>query len=194
MTATKKEMQKALLEELKNNKEYQEVLKIVKANTKGKIWLIGGTVSRSIIKSIYGHSQPKHDLDFLVEGLNDKLITPKGWKISKNRFGNPRLIKGKLEVDIVPLKIAEYIVENKLKSSIKNFLAGTPIDIQALAFDIHNEKLIGPLGIKALQRKEVRINNYKRFSAKAKRKGLTPQELLQQKAKNLWFKAVFIEK
>lgn len=184
-------MEKALIEELKKSKEYLEALKIVKSNSQGKIWLIGGMVSRSIIKSIYGHLQLKHDLDFLVEKLNNKLVIPKNWKISKNRFENPKLIKGNTEVDIVPLETAEYIRENKLKPSIKNFLAGTPLDIQAVAFDIEKEKLIGPLGIKALQKKEVRINNSKRFLARTQRKSRTSEELLQQTAKSLKFKPIF---
>ena len=188
---SKKDMEYFLVKELKKSKEYLEALKIVKYNSQGKIWLIGGMVSRSIIKSIYGHVQLKHDLDFLVEKLNNKLIIPKNWKISKNRFENPKLIKRNTEVDIVPLESAEYITENKLKPSIKNFLAGTPLDIQSLAFGIKKGKLVGSLGIKALQKKEVRINNSKRFLAKAKRKSLTPEELLQQKAKSLGFKPVF---
>ncbi len=188
---THKTMEKALIEELKKSKEYLEALKIVKSNSQGKIWLIGGMVSRSIIKSIYGHLQLKHDLDFLVEKLNNKLVIPKNWKISKNRFENPKLIKGNTEVDIVPLETAEYIRENKLKPSIKNFLAGTPLDIQAVAFDIEKEKLIGPLGIKALQKKEVRINNSKRFLARTQRKSRTSEELLQQTAKSLKFKPIF---
>ena len=188
---TRTEMENALVEELKKNKGYLEALEIVRSNSQGKIWLIGGTVSRSIIKSLYSHVQLKHDLDFLVEKLNNKLVIPKNWKISKNRFDNPKLIKGNTEVDIVPLETAEYIRENKLKPSIKNFLAGTPLDVQFLAFDIEKEKLIGHLGIKALQKKEVRINNSKRFLAKAQRKGLTSDELLQQTAKSLGFKPIF---
>ncbi len=188
---TKKEMESALIRELKNNKEYLEVLEIVKSNSQGKIWLIGGIVSRSIIKLIYGRLQLKHDLDFLVEKLNKKLVIPSSWKLAKNRFSNPKLIKGGTEVDIVPLKTAEHILRNKLTPSIKNFLVGTPLDIQSLAFDIEKEKLIGSLGIKALQRKEVRINNSKPFLAKAKRKKISPEELLQQTAKSVGFKAVF---
>jgi len=188
---THKTMEKALMRELKKSKEYLEASRIVRSNSQGKIWLIGGTVSRSIIKAIYGHQKVQHDLDFLVEKLNNKLVIPKNWKIAKNRFDNPKLIKGNTEVDIVPLESAEYITENKLKPSIKHFLAGTPLDIQSLAFDINKGKLVGSLGIKALQKKEVRINNSKRFLAKAKRKGLTPEELLQHTAKSLGFKPVF---
>lgn len=187
----KKEMEDALVKELKENKEYAEVLDIVKKNTQGKIWLIGGAVSRNIIKAIYKYSQPQYDFDFLVEKLNEKLIIPPGWKLTKNRLNNPRLIRRDTEVDIVPLKTAEYILQNKLKPSIKNFLAGTPLDIQSLAFDIDKGKLVGTLGIKALQKKEVRINNSKRFLARAQRKSLTPEELLQQTAKSLKFKPVF---
>jgi len=188
---SKKEMEHCLVKELKKNTEYHEVLKIVKSNAKGKIWLIGGAASRNIIKAIYKYSQPKSDFDFLVEKLNGKLIIPSGWKLTKNRLNNPRLIRGYTEVDIVPLKTAEYILQNKLKPSIRNFLAGTPLDIQSLAFDIEKKKLIGPLGIKALQKKEVRINNSKRFLARAQRKSLTPEELLQQTAKSLKFKPIF---
>ncbi|MEK6899596.1 MAG: hypothetical protein AABX05_00580 [Nanoarchaeota archaeon] len=184
-------METILIGELKTNKEYQEALTIVKSNSKGKIWLIGGIVSRSIIKSAYGNLQLKHDIDFLVEKLNDHLVIPPGWKETKNKFNNPKLIKEDIEVDIVPLGTSEFIRQNKLKPSIKNFLAGTPLDIQSLAFDIQDRKLIGDLGIKALQRKEVRVNNSKRLLAKAQRKNLSPQKLLQKIAKSLGFKAIF---
>ncbi len=152
---------------------------------------MGGIVSRSIIKSLYRHSQPQHDFDFLVKKLKDPLVVPSEWKINKNRFNNPKLIRGNIEVDVVPLETVESVLERKLKPTIANFLTGTPLDIQSLIFDVDKKELIGDLGIKALQRKEVRINNKKRFSAKAQRKGLTPPELLQQIAKSLGFKPVF---
>ena len=62
---THKTMEKALMRELKKSKEYLEASRIVRSNSQGKIWLIGGTVSRSIIKEIYGHQKVQHDLDFL---------------------------------------------------------------------------------------------------------------------------------
>ena len=188
---SKKEMENALAKELKDNKEYAEVLNIVKKNTLGKIWLIGGAVSRNIIKAIYKYSQPQHDFDFLVEKLKEDLIVSVDWKIAKNKFNNPKFIRGNTEVDIVPLETVESILERKLKPTIEHFLTGTPLDIQSLVFDVDKKELIGDLGIKALQRKEIRINNKKRFLAKAQRKGLTPEELLQQKAKSLGFKAIF---
>lgn len=188
---TKKEMEKALIRELEKNKEYVEVVNIVRKNTQGRIWLMGGAVSMNIIKSLYGYSQPQHDFDFLVKKLKENIIVPTYWKITRNRFNNPKLIKGSIEVDIVPLETVESILERKLKPTITNFLTGTPLDIQSLVFDIDKKELIGDLGIKALQRKEVRINNKKRFSAKAQRKGLTPQELLHQITKSLGFKPVF---
>lgn len=57
--------------------EFKESLEIVKSNSEGDVWLIGGFVCRSIIQGLYGVPMSDDvDLDFIVE-KSKKLICPK---------------------------------------------------------------------------------------------------------------------
>ena len=52
-----KSLGKILFSSLITNRDYHEAIKIVRKNTKGKIWLVGGTVSRTLINTLYGGAE-----------------------------------------------------------------------------------------------------------------------------------------
>lgn len=178
---------KLLLDKLKQLKEYSEIISIVKNNSKGNIYLIGGTVSRTLAKEIYGGTQINQDFDFVVDKLNEELEIPNGWVVTHHKFSNPTFKNGEIEIDIFPFSEYEYIKNNKLEPTIQNFLLGVPFTIQALAFDIKNEKLIGEEGIKALKERKFKVNNIDSAKEVAKRKNTTINERMQLKAKSMGF-------
>ncbi|HLD05561.1 MAG TPA: hypothetical protein VJG90_07610 [Candidatus Nanoarchaeia archaeon] len=51
---------------LQDNPTYEEALEIVRKNSTGKIWIIGGFVARNIAYQLYGHPEPNSDFDFIV--------------------------------------------------------------------------------------------------------------------------------
>jgi len=188
------DLTKRFVEFIENNVDYQKSLKIVRKNSKGKIWLIGGGVSRNLKSLLYGGkiSGASFDFDFIVEEVNSDLILPKGWKIKENRYRNPKFVGEGIDIDFIPIKTISSIKRRKLKPTIKNFLSGTPFTIQSIAFDTKTKKLIGELGINALKMKEFRVNDLVQAKIYASKKGIEINKLIKMKAKSMDFNPIFI--
>jgi hypothetical protein len=161
--------------------------KIVLHNSKGKVWLVGGTVSRILCEELYGTKMEGFDFDFIVQNVNKNTQAPPGWEIGYSKFNNPTFTHGTLKVDLWPISDQHHIKQNKLKSTIKNFFSGTPFTIQAMAYDVKEKKVIGNIGIRALLSREFRVNNAAAAMDEAKRKGVTVDQRLELKAKSMNF-------
>lgn len=177
----------------KKHKEFNAALEIIKNNSQGKIWLIGGFIYRGIASEIYGISKPKIDLDFIVEKNAKEYSLPKNWKISKNRFGNPKFVNRitKESIDFIPIKNIYSIRKRKLEPSIENYLSGVPLNVQSIVFDVYEKEIIGEIGIKSIKDKIVKVNDLEFAEYAAKKKGLTLKEMIYDKAKSLEFKAIY---
>lgn len=82
--------------------EFAQALEVIKKNSKGKSWLIGGCVCRSIIEGLYGIPMPKEtDFDVIVEHLLP-LTLPNGWTSKVNSYGNPKLIGPAYSINMIP--------------------------------------------------------------------------------------------
>jgi len=140
---------------------------------------VGGGLSRTLISNLYGGVKTEVDYDFIVNTLNSQLILPDGWKVTTNKYGNPKLIKEKQTIDIMPLDTIHSIKRRKLTPTINHFLTGTPFTIQSLAYNIKSEELVGPIGIKAILTKTVGINNLKQAMYNTKLKGTTVKSVFR---------------
>src|SRR3990167_4093868 len=149
----------SFLSGVKNCQEFIEALEIVKRNSSGKIWLIGGFVYRTITSQLYGLPKPEVDLDFVVENSVLEFDLPDGWIVNINRYGNPKLVNGKKKIDYVPLRNIHSIIQRKIEPTIENFLTGVPLTVQSVVYDVNENRVIGEIGINALQRKVVEANN-----------------------------------
>lgn len=181
---------KIFLDKIKANEDYKEIINLVKNNSQGNIYLVGGTVSRTLVCELYGGIQKNQDFDFVVDSLNENLVIPNGWKVTFEKFGNPTFKKNQVEIDIFPLSDHEYIKKNKLEPTIQNFLDGVPFSIQALVFDIRNEKLIGKTGIESLRTMKYKVHNVESAKEVAKMKKVTINERMKQKGKSLNFEII----
>lgn len=174
---------------LEKDKRYQEALGIVRANSKGGVWLIGGYVFRNLIRELYGRGKPSKDLDFLVEEPVKRFNLPRGWKIEESRFGSPKFIKGDEQIDFIPLGNVVHINFYGLERTIANFLERVPFNIHSIAYDVQRKRVIGRIGKEALKQKIVRVNDLKMAELYAKRYKTTIESLLRKKAKELGFEA-----
>lgn len=176
---------------IKNCEEFKEAIDIVKKNSSGKIWLIGGFVYRTIAGQLYGLPKPRVDLDFVIENPVPDFDLPNGWKVGINRFGNPKLVNRKKQIDYVPLKNIYSIRQRQIKPTIKNYLTGVPLTIQSIAFDVRENRIIGEIGIDALRRRVVGINDlfFAKYAAQKKNKSL--RVMIQEKADDLGFTPIF---
>jgi len=172
---------------LKKDKKYQKALKIVKTNSKGKIWLIGGYLYKNLIRRIYKKGEKPKDFDFIVKKINTKVILPKRWKIERTYFGDYRFTKNKEQIDVIPMDNFDKRILNGKKPSIPIFLESNMLNIQFFAYDINKEKLIGKHGIKAINDKVVRVYNLKFAKMFSKFKKWTLEEYLRKKAKEVNF-------
>lgn len=175
----------------KDCKQFTEASDIVKKNSFGKAWLIGGFVYRTIASQLYGLPKPDVDLDFIVENHVSDFDLPDGWAVNLNRYGNPKFVYGKKQIDFVPLKNIYSILQRNLEPTIENYLTGVPFTIQSIAFDVYDCLIIGEVGIAALKKRIVEVNNLSnaKYSAQKKNKALTV--LIQEKADSLGFSAIF---
>lgn len=175
---------------LKNDELYQETLQLVRKNSSGNIWLIGGYLSRNLANMLYGTGDPdKGDIDFIVEKLNGHFITP-DWQVQLNDFGNPKLKKGDTTMDVVPLENIYSIKQRDLDSTIDNFLTGTPLTFQSIVYDTTSGKIIGDIGINSLITRTIGINHQEFAKTAAKIKKMTLDDYIEKYAQSFGFKRI----
>jgi hypothetical protein len=170
------------------DKELALATEIVKQNSDGKIWLVGGSVYRNLIREIYGGTkQDSIDFDFIVENEKGKIILPEGWKLEFNHFGNPKFV-GKFEIDFVPLKKVYSIAKRKLEPTIENYLIGTPLNIHSIAYGIDDKRIIGEIGRRTLEEKVVRVNDLEMAREAVKKYGQHAIDMAKKKAEDIGFR------
>lgn len=180
------------LEGVKNISWFEEGLSIVKSNSTARIWLIGGAVYRSIIEQLYGTPIPeKTDLDFIVERAAERIELPESWEEKRTRFGSPRFVSGKKQIDFVLLQNIDMIGYRNIEHSIENYLAVTSLNVQSIAYDVYGSKVIGEKGMDAIMRKVVEANDLEVAEYTASMAGRTADAMIQKKAASLGFTPVF---
>ena len=184
-------LQDSFKRELDSSEVYSEARRIILNNSLGGVWLIGGAVFRNLAYLVHTSKKPNVDLDFIVEHDKTPHILPEGWAEGINRFENPKFFNANKQIDLIPLSNIYSIISRNLSPTIGNFLSGVPLTMQALVYDVKNEKLIGEKGLDALQRKVVEVNDLRFAKYAAKKKGKSLRQYIQEKADELGFLAVF---
>ncbi|MES2471071.1 MAG: hypothetical protein V4526_02465 [Patescibacteria group bacterium] len=174
------------------HKSFLEAVSVAENNSEGSVWLIGGYIYRTLATTLYGAKPLREqdvDFDFLVERLPKKIKVDKSWTVSTNRYGNPKLIRGDLKIDLIPIEHVRHIVRQGLKPTIKNFLSGTPLGIQSIVFNLRTRDVLGHIGISAIRRKIVEVND--RLSAEyyCGAKMMPLDAIIKKKAEELGFTA-----
>ena len=178
---------------IEQDKKYKEALEIVRKNSNGKIWLIGGAVYRNLVKLFYGAKIGEiKDYDFIVEDVSLPLNfdLPIEWREGElSRFGGYKFFRQDLtnSLDFVELRRVFHIVERKVMPEINNFLLYTPLNIHSLIWDIDKQVLKGEIGFDALERRVISANDKQMLELMAARYGKTPGEIIKEKAEELGF-------
>lgn len=180
---------------VKDDTELKEALQIIDGNFKGRAWLIGSSVYKNIAGALYGSLGSIKDFDFIVENPVSKISLPADWKLTASSFGNQKFVKNNsYSIDFVPLNKIHSIIKRKLESIIENYLTGVPLTVQSIAYDIRHKKVIGDIGIAAILKKEVEINDADELANYCKLKNITAENYLKEKAKSLKFTPVYPKK
>lgn len=167
----------------------KEALELVRANSFGNVWLVGGAVYRAIANRLYGIEMKEADFDFIVEGVKNELKLSNGFTLKTNRFGNPKFV-GEISIDFVPLANVYSIVHNQLDPKIENFLINVPLTVQSIAYDLDNERIVGDVGAQSLRDRTVAVNNFYFAEYAANKKGISVSEMIEKKASSLGFHAI----
>ncbi len=130
-------------------------------NSRNGLWLIGGTVFRRLAHITHQSFVPeKGDYDFLVGDLVQPVYVPEGWTLGFNAFGNPKLKSPEgIVVDLCPLRLVHSILRRKVTPTIQNWEIGTPLNVQAVAFDCASCELVGDIGAEAAYQGVVAVND-----------------------------------
>lgn len=193
--------------------KFEDAYKLVRANSKGKLWAIGGKVYRNLLELSFEEDfgSKSCDFDFLCEKLTWFRHIPKELlkevtveyaystgKEMRNPFTKttneldrcPRFISNDLSVDLISIKKARGIIENKLPKTINGYLAGVPLDIQACVLDLQTEIFHFNNNFRqAYLSKTVDINNHNQVMGCADRKGISQGEYVRRKADSIKFKS-----
>ncbi|MFC1800845.1 hypothetical protein ACFLZB_00055 [Nanoarchaeota archaeon] len=182
----------AYTEMIKSDPTFLFAYEVMKRNSSGKIWLIGGALWRNMSHIINGGEKQDYDFDFLVEKPATDFHLPENWRVRPNKYGNPKFLGptvdgSEIEVDCVPFHNVNSIIRRGLEASVENFLTGTPLTIQSMIYDVQEGTVTGPGGIHALQAKLMAVNDYEQAEIYASKKGISVAELVQKFAKSAGF-------
>jgi len=165
---------------------FLEILELVKQNSKGKIWLMGGFLYRNLVSALYGGEIYNYDIDFIVEQRNEILKEILGWEIQTNNYGVQNYVRKRNKMSFTDIRKAIRVSGLK-NPTIEEFIKETPFDVQSIAYDLNENKIIGETGIEALKNKTVKINNKEQAEFYAKRKGRKLDDIIKEKAQELGF-------
>ncbi|MBI2666720.1 hypothetical protein HYX13_03855 [Candidatus Woesearchaeota archaeon] len=179
---------------LEKDSGYDEALEIARTNSSGKLWLVGGAVYRMIVAELYQTPQKISDYDFLTEEIPRPIFLPEGWNLSATIFGNPSFHAPGFELDLFPLsKSMHWDDLGKALSAeeqVESYFRRVPLNIQAIAYDVDDKKLMGEEGIKAITEKTVKVNCLKNLQEYLPKKGISLEEYISSKAEGLGFVVV----
>jgi hypothetical protein len=166
----------------------KEAVDLVKRNSSGKIWLVGGYVYRKIVEELYCRKQKIKDIDLVIEHPHKNLDLSAGWNIYYNRHGNPKLKNGELVIYYIPLASIVRYFTGSSKPNMDDFFKGNLLNVQSLAYDFEREKVIGDVGICSILEQTVRFHKPEIHKEYLEKLGITAEQYARKKAESLKFK------
>lgn len=181
-----------------------KIFQIARENSYGsRTAIIGGFVYSGIARALYNQipaprQSDKIDIDIVIEekigGENNRLRVPKKWRVTQTKYG-VSLRRDNVNVDLNYLE-GFHALQQRSNPKLEDIFPLTPLNVQAIFYDINEEKVVGDMGIEAIEKKEVRVNNS--FEAQRlvdiirKNRGekFTLDDLVQEKAERLGFNPV----
>jgi hypothetical protein len=187
---------------------YPQVLEMLLGNTYGKIWMVGGSVASIIVKCIQspGYTPtfdewnlyslgdfPFRDFDFIVEEFRTDFRVASGWKKQTNTFGGIKLVRKSpfrgqtIRIDIWKLLKHDPCRRRNLPYNMENVLRLTPLTIQSIAVDLQEARLIGDIGLNAIQSQTVGVNHLEEVENYSRVYRTTVEEYVRRKAREYNF-------
>lgn len=173
----------------KKRQPLSEIEKLLE-NYSGGVWIIGGFVVKAAIDKLYGSYAGATDLDIMLNESYDPNLLPtlEGWKRDKTSFGNLRLIKDQMQIDVWSLKNSNRLKTRKLEFTVENYLKTVPFTIQSIAYEYYSGIVVGDIGIEAIRTKTIAVNDISEADYYPKRKNIPIDDIIKNKAERLGFR------
>ena len=194
-----------VLKKISSHEHYDEVMKVVRKNAYGKIFLVGGKVYRTAIEVMHNYycQSESSDWDFLVLGDIKTIHIPQDWQTTSGYYekkNSVRIIRrGKktqlkrgpyryfgrlpdIKIDLISIKDIMKTAGESQRGNVKDYFRIVPLDIQALALDVEKKSLLGSKAVSAIKSRKVSVNN-----SIGALPGLNISEYIQNKASSIAF-------
>lgn len=179
-------------EAVEGNEYLQMAIDIIRENSKGDIYVIGGFIYRNIANLLYPNVSLTTDIDFVVTGpINKDLRIPSGCEVKVNSYGCPKfIIKDGYTVDISSLVNRKSLVSRGMDQNIYNLLTVIPLGIQSIVYDLRSRVVMGEIGMTAIDQKIVKVLDRVQALGYGIRKTKCINRIIMEKASSLGFTPV----
>jgi 2-polyprenyl-3-methyl-5-hydroxy-6-metoxy-1,4-benzoquinol methylase len=185
---------------LDKDKRFLEILSLIENSAKGEVLLVGGKVFRPLIKELYNiPCENNCDYDLITENLvNIKTLElPKDWKVTKTGLGEPRIINGERQIDLIFLDHAVNphvklnLKEMSTDEKINSYFQRVPLNIQMLAYNLNSKKVIGKEGLRSIKEKIISVNCIPECLEFCKRRKISIRKFLNTKINSEIFTKIY---
>ena len=137
----------------------REIITDVQSFCTSPLYLVGGYLYRTLVYELFGTEKAgTADIDFIV-GYFDIAKIPNHYKVHMNSYGNPKLKKDDVSIDVWRLSEHSNFLLCGRKPSIENYLDLVPITTQSFAYELSTGNLMGEKGMQSILTKTIAINN-----------------------------------
>jgi hypothetical protein len=145
-----------------------------------------------------------NDFDFLSRESGGPVLS--GWQVRRNRakldklvYGDvpedipPEELKACFSADVTPIHLMHQLRTTGAEPTLENFLRGTQTDVQSLAYLVHERRLVGDEGLRAVRVRTLGVLSYPSLKSFCEDHStpdavLTPEMYLCRKGRELGFK------
>ena len=180
------DISKRFVDLIEQNEGYQEALQVVQNNSSGGIWLIGGAVYRTLM---FGDCEQAKDFDFIADivSRDEELFVPAKYWVGRNRFNGLKFVASDIEIDLAALSDVYHICKKRVGVTIENYMKYVPFNIHSIVWDVTEQKIMGDVGIGAMEERILRVNDLEMAEDMAERYGMSVRSALEKKAMELDF-------
>jgi hypothetical protein len=190
-----------LFKRITGDQQWNEIHDVAKSNARGKIWLTGGKVYRTLAEILF--NVPVHantcDHDFVTAASTWFKHTPSQWMVKINGdygsdYHDPWTMLTSDHVwrfsrssrHVFDLMTFKRVTQVGFPATLDGYFQSVPLDVQAVALDLEERQLLGP-GLRAICRKTIGVNNAVEVKSAAKKASISPQQFLEARSLSLGF-------
>lgn len=171
---------------------FRDACELIARNTRGRYWICGGYVFRTLARERYGTGQNAPDIDIMTEKRLPAPVCPEGWNLLQNRYGNHKFVRRDgLKVDVWCLHDMHGIRTLGLRTTLRNYLRCTPLTVQSIVYDVTRQRVIGAVGIRALASRTIAINHLVRAQQWSHKYGTPLERMILSKAQSIGFTPIY---